>query len=403
MLSLITFFLTLFLSAAWSHDEPIRAHRDLGTFEEPSRYVRPKFRYWVPDASVDFSDIANDLESVKRAGAGGVESLGYYYYGATTSSSQVIVPSDWTLYGWGTEAWRNLTLFTLKECKAKDLVLDFAIGPNQGNGVPAKPETDGLMMDLVPFNTSFPLTGAFSGQIPGWGAGEFVSASVALVVQVAPANLSASPGFLGPVYYNGTNYTLDASSLRDITSKVTPEGQIDLQLPQSETGLEYRLFAFYQKFSGYRAQASPAELSKESVPQSPVTSYVQNGSWTPDHFSSRGAQVVIDFWEENLLDDESRALFREVGNYGWEDSMEFGQGIAVWWTPTMLQKFAEKKGYEFNVYLPLLYSFVSSHPGPLPSLDVFHLDDKTQGMSYLHDYYEVVSSENNKPSEGADR
>lgn len=122
-------------------------------------------------------------------------------------------------------------------------------------------------------------------------------------------------------------------------------------------GVEYRLFAYYQKFSGYRAQASPAEISKDSVPQSPVMNYVQNGSWTPDHFSSKGAQVVINFWEENLLDEESRALFREVGNYGWEDSMEFGQGIAIWWTLTILQKFAEKMGYNFNKYLPLLYSF----------------------------------------------
>lgn len=390
MLCLLSVAFSLFIGTAWSHDALTNANRDLGTFEDPSRYARPKFRYWVPDASVDFSDVANDLESVKRAGAGGMELLGYYYYGGTQFSSQVIVPTDWTVYGWGTEAWRNLTLFTLKECKAKDLVLDFAIGPNQGNGVPAKPETEGLMMDLVPFNTSFPLTGAFSGQLPGWGAGEFVSASIALVLQTAPANLSVSPGFLGPVYYNGTNYTLAATSLVDVTGKVSPDGQLDIQLPRSKTGVEYRLFAYYQKFSGYRAQTSPEELSKDSVPQSPVMNYVQNGSWTPDHFSSKGAQVVIDFWEENLLDDESRALFREVGNYGWEDSMEFGQGIAIWWTPTILQRFAEEKGYDFNKYLPLLYSFVSSHPGPLPSLDVAYLDDKDQGMSYLNDYYEMV-------------
>lgn len=160
-----------------------------------------------------------------------MEFLGYYYYGATQFPSQVIVPTDWTRYGWGTEAWRNLTLFALKEGKAKDLVLDFAIGPNQGNGVPAKPETEGLMMDLIPSNTSFPLTGDFSGQLPGWRAGEFVSASIALVVQTAPANLSASPGFLGPVYYNGTNYTLAATSLVDVTGEVTLDGQLDVQLP----------------------------------------------------------------------------------------------------------------------------------------------------------------------------
>ena len=121
MLCLLPVVLSLYIGAVWSYDALTHANRDLGTFEDPSRYARPKFRYWVPDASVDLSDVAYDLESVKRAGAGGMELLGYYYYGATQFSSQVIVPTDWTRYGWGTETWRNLTLFTLKECKASSL------------------------------------------------------------------------------------------------------------------------------------------------------------------------------------------------------------------------------------------------------------------------------------------
>lgn len=366
-------------------------YRDPGSFLNPSQYVRPRFRYWIPDASVQSSDIANDLELVKRAGAGGMELLGFYYYGATQSTSLLTVPSDWTKYGWGTEAWRNLTLFTLQECKAKDLLLDFAIGPNQGSGVPAEPESKGLMMDLVPFNVSVPLNGTFSGQVPGWGAGEHVSTSIGLVIGSAPVNLTASPGFYPVLFYDGTNYTLDASSLLDVTGKVTEDGQLEIQMPKNTTGLEYRLFSFYQKFSGYRAQASPTDLNQDQVPQSSVTAFVQNGSWVPDHFSPSGAQVVIDFWEQNLLDDESRALFREVGNYGWEDSMEFGTGVAVWWTPEILQRFNETMGYDFTRYLPLLFSHVSSHPGPLPSLDVFYLNDADEGLSYLHDYYKMVS------------
>lgn len=388
-------FLASSLSIAAAALNPVDDHvdRDPGSFENPSQHVRPRFRYWIPDASVELSEIANDLELVKRAGAGGMELLGFYYYGATQSTSLLTVPSDWTKYGWGTDAWRNLTLFTLQECKARDLLLDFALGPNQGSGVPAEPESEGLMTDLIPFNVSFPLNGTFDGQVPGWGTGEHVSSSVGLVVSSAPANLSANPGFLGPVYYNGTNYTLDASSLHDVTEEVSSNGQLKIQMPVSTIGLEYRLFSFYQKYPGYREQASPSDLNQDQVPQSPVTSYVENGSWVPDHFSSRGAQVVIDFWEQ-ILDDQSRALFREVGNYGWEDSMEFGTGVAVWWTPKMLQRFKATKGYDFNKYLPLLFSHVSSHPGPLPSPDIFYLNDADQGSSYLSDYYEMASPAN---------
>ena len=52
-----------------------------GTFQDPSVYVRPRFRYWVPDASVDHAVLASDVAEAKKAGAGGVEVLGYYLYG----------------------------------------------------------------------------------------------------------------------------------------------------------------------------------------------------------------------------------------------------------------------------------------------------------------------------------
>ena len=46
--------------------------------------------------------------------------------------------------------------------------------------------------------------------------------------------------------------------------------------------------------SEFRECASPDEVNA-TVPQSPVTNYVQNGSWAVDHFSANGAQLVIDF------------------------------------------------------------------------------------------------------------
>lgn len=67
-------------------------------------------RYWVPDASVDLRDIANDFALIKSAGLGGMELLGYYLYGNYPSVVAEGGPSpvDWTTYGWGSEAWRSL-------------------------------------------------------------------------------------------------------------------------------------------------------------------------------------------------------------------------------------------------------------------------------------------------------
>ncbi len=83
-------------------DDQVNAAIKAGTFADPSANVRPRFRYWIPDASVNLSTVAEDVAGTKRAGAGGVELLGYYNYGGNPGD---FVPVDWSTYGWGTPAW----------------------------------------------------------------------------------------------------------------------------------------------------------------------------------------------------------------------------------------------------------------------------------------------------------
>lgn len=62
-------------------DDQVSADVDYGTFRDPSSLLRPRFRYWIPDASLDLSEVARDFEAVAEKGAGGMELLGYYLYG----------------------------------------------------------------------------------------------------------------------------------------------------------------------------------------------------------------------------------------------------------------------------------------------------------------------------------
>ena len=78
---------------------------DLGTFENPSPRARPRFRYWIPDASVNLTTVAQDVADAGRVEAGGVELLGYYNYGLQVGWTG----TDWTEYGWGTPAWSKLS------------------------------------------------------------------------------------------------------------------------------------------------------------------------------------------------------------------------------------------------------------------------------------------------------
>lgn len=43
---------------------------DLGTFENPSASARPRFRYWIPDASVNLSTVRDDIADAGSIGAG---------------------------------------------------------------------------------------------------------------------------------------------------------------------------------------------------------------------------------------------------------------------------------------------------------------------------------------------
>ena len=95
LLELVALILPLFtipttLALPYNHtDSLVNAAIDNGTFKDPSVYVRPRFRYWVPDASVDHDVLAADITGAKAAGAGGVEVLGYYLYGGECSAGMI--------------------------------------------------------------------------------------------------------------------------------------------------------------------------------------------------------------------------------------------------------------------------------------------------------------------------
>lgn len=91
-------------------NDQVYADIDYGTFETPSVNVRPRFRYWPNDASVNLSQVVDDITEVGRVGAGGVELLGYYMYGDIQlfPGNYDSLQSDWTVYGFGSPAWSEL-------------------------------------------------------------------------------------------------------------------------------------------------------------------------------------------------------------------------------------------------------------------------------------------------------
>lgn len=266
------------------------------------------------------------------------------------------------------------------------MLIDLALGPNQGAGVPAPYGDAGRAWQLVASNVSLSAGTSYSDILPGWGRGNFVAATIGQVVGNESITQISRNGFTEVNLLPGFQLTLALDSLDDITSQVASDGRVELTLPASPAAATYVLFGFYEN--------QPDTYNTPPFNKTAVTSFVQNGSWVVDHFSSRGAQTVIDFWSQYLLDDNNTALLAEVGNYLWEDSQEWSYengGVTVLWTPSLLEAFSESRGYDLQKYLPLVINGNNGNVGALVSLTTFVTDEGDTGQQYVNDFRQTVS------------
>lgn len=159
----------------------------------------------------------------------------------------------------------------------------------------------------IPYTTEVPQNGLFEGTLPGWTDGTLVSLVTALVSSTR--NVSAQVvGTAGTSNITYQEYTLKADSLkRHLQGFDESTGHFKISLPQLPTGTHYRIFAFYERLSGYR------NLHFESTRHETI---FDDGSYAVDHFDSAGAQVVIDFWEKHMLVDGIPELLHKAGRYG---------------------------------------------------------------------------------------
>ncbi|KAJ4296362.1 hypothetical protein N0V90_006407 [Kalmusia sp. IMI 367209] len=352
-----------------SHRYPA-AHRR-GSFENPSAIVRPKFRYWLPDASINPVHLAEDIAQIGQRGAGGVELLNYFNYGGVQGPPPKEV--DWNIYGYATPAYRKTLEVALEAIKDNDLIMDFSMGPQSGQGVPAEPDEFGLSWELVTFNTTF--NGSFKGRLPGWGSGSFVSLSAFKIIgsRIIPA-WTQPPA-------NKTVYVISAPTLTDLTQSVSANGSISVQPSSLTDGNPTMLFASYARRSYARANIATSE-SPQNI--------LQNGSFAVDHFSRAGAKLTTVFLETHVVPPKShlRTLLRTVGQYIWEDSVEIP--TPIYWTPDLLASFEKQHDYDFRPYIPLLTGFNGDLMNNDPPISIDTDDPKY--TSVVDDYRSTLTS-----------
>ena len=163
-----------------------------------------------------------------------------------------------------------------------------------------------MLTSQIPYTSTVFPNESFNGVVPGWEeeAGSLF-AVVSAQVSTEREDFRTSNGFDGMRNVTWKEYTVRPDTLLDITS------EFNITTGRPYTGLAaqhngFRIFTFYQRLSGNR------NVHFESERHDTI---FDDGSFAVDHNSARGAQTVIDFWENYILDDEVLRLIRAAGNY----------------------------------------------------------------------------------------
>ncbi|KAJ1709073.1 hypothetical protein NYO67_8766 [Aspergillus flavus] len=248
---------------------------------------------------------------------------------------------DWNIYGYGTSAYRKVLKAALQAHKDHGLLMDFSMGPQSGQGVPAEPDNPGLVWELV----SHWLSRIF-GEVPGWGKGDLVSAVTFAVLN---------------------------------TTIVTQDGKMTVNVSSVKEATSYMLYASYARRSYARACTASSENHQNIL---------QNGSFAVDHFSVMGAKVTTSFLKEYIFIDRIKELMEETGNLVWEDSVEIPS--YTYWTLSLPEIFKKQHGYAMTPYLMLLSGnegYQTGNQGPIQ----FISDGNDQGAGFVADYRSTMT------------
>ncbi|KAI0428532.1 hypothetical protein F5Y09DRAFT_357722 [Xylaria sp. FL1042] len=330
------------------------------TFVNPPAIYRPKYRYWLPDASVPPGNVAADIAQLGQRGAGGVVRV----FGIQSEVRSLgLAATDWNIYGFGTAAYLDILQTALQAHKDNDLIMDYTLGLQSGQGVPAEADNPGLTWDVLLFYNASIANGTYSGLLPGWGVGDLVSA-VTFAVYDATNHSDYFGGIFGmPLLYNYTQYIMSAESLTDITDLVEEDGSITATVTQLEDEqVQFLIYASYARHSYERACIASTEIPQDLL---------QNGSF---------AYIMV---------DSIKGLLIDVGGAIFEDSVEIPAN--TYWTPDLPYIFQRQHGYSMVKYLPLLSGNegdLAQGGGPIQ----FISDSEDHGTQFVTDYRFTMSS-----------
>lgn len=307
--------------------------------KEISMDMRPKLRYWLPDAAVDEADLREEIRQIKARGFGGVEVV------VLASVPEEIARGE---DGWGSESWDQAVGIIADETKRQNMSLDLAIGP----GWPiVSPVISDAMDDAAAVELTY-------GEL-------LVPAGIYLEQELPKGRViheEGSPQLLAVMAYEEEEEKmLDAESYLDLMKFVeqTEDGNmIRYTFPENASGF-WKVFVFYQQPTAQKIHAGQ--------------------HYVIDHLSKKGVEACEKYWEQVWKENpypSQESVFC--------DSLEYR--TAMDWSHGFAEEFQKRRGYSILPYLPVVGLHNLFPAGDIPG---YRFTDGVRSDQINNDYLEI--------------
>jgi hypothetical protein len=316
------------------------------------------YRFWNGGGLMTSESIHQQVAQMKDAGAGGFEAN--MLIGEVTAGGKMpgFNPAQ---HGFGTSEFTRAWTQLFEEGKKQGLQVDHLYTPGWSAGIQGiSPDEPGTAKELVYGSSYLDAGQGFSGAVP----------TRSLPGGVTKRVLEGVVAYRCETNCTGTGVpVLDPDSAVDLTSTVAG-GNLTYTAPAADG--RYVIVAAWSQGTGQTIR-----LADTATP-----------SYMVDHYGAAGAQAIIDYWEENVLDPGLRAAMRASGGSLFFDSLEinrYGQEVRHW-TDNFLLEFRERRGYSLRPYIATLST---ADPKTMESKPLFELADG-MGRRVREDYLQTL-------------
>lgn len=300
-------------------------------FADPEMNHKLYARWWLAEGSHTDETLIESVHELYDAGFGGIEFL-------TLDESRYL---DDQRYAWGSEEWIHDSHLVAKTCAELGMGFSVTSGTHwaTANLVNITPDEDTAAQELgyrtVELNQGESVTGALPQcALPGQ------STKQTLVKVIAAQKTGTVERQVGNC--SDEAITLDQDSLTDLTNQVYQDENGSYCINYTAKSQNMILFVFWKY--GTSESFKPA---------------VTGQSYTINYLDTKGTDVLIQYWEEHVLDEEMRGYIQQVDEADlYMDSLELlpkGRNTTgQLWSADYLEQFSSRRGYDLSLYLPFM-------------------------------------------------